>query len=107
MADLNTKIEQQKAVIAKLEEGCSSSSKILELKEKTKSKINAMFDVFDNEAGDHLAAQIVRLKENKVYTESEGETAIERAIADEIYNYEKVMHEIELQLLQMQPPPFE
>lgn len=51
-----------------------------------------MFDVFENETGDHLAAQIVRLKGNKVYSESEGETAI----ADENYNYEKIMNEIEL-----------
>ena len=94
LADLNNKIEQHKAVIAELEEGHSSNLKILGLKEKTKTKINTMFEVFDNQMGDKLAEQVLRLKQNTAYSEGEGETAIERAISDENYNYEKIMHEV-------------
>lgn len=68
LMDLNVKIEQQKAVINKLEEGRSSSSKILAAKEKAKTRVNALSDEFDNEMGNQLAAQIVRLKEDKQYT---------------------------------------
>ena len=66
LADLHAKIEHQKAVIAELEQGRSSSSKILQLKEKAKMKISNMFDEFENKLGDQLAAQVIRLKHNKI-----------------------------------------
>ena len=53
-----------------------------------------MFEVFDNQMGDKLVEQVLRLKQNTAYSEGEGETAIERAISDENYNYEKIMHEV-------------
>ena len=55
LADLNNKIQHQKAAIAELEQGRSSNSKILDLKEKTKTKINNMFEVFDNQTGNKMA----------------------------------------------------
>jgi len=82
LADLNNKIEHQKAAIAELEQGRSSNSKILDIKEKAKIKIKSMMEVFDNQMGDQLAQQALRLKQDRIYSISEGDIAIERAISD-------------------------
>jgi len=41
-----------------------------------------MMEVFDNQMGDQLAEQALRLKQDRIYSISEGEIAIERAISD-------------------------